>query len=221
MTSDTHKMPESLDNDNQIESRIGVHVQDGVVKEVHQNIYVGGRYEFCKACGCEIERKDEIFECLWCGKAPIHVRCKDREYECCKSCGELYRTEERQRASSGCLMLKTVSPFGSRVFFLFAKRTLQLGRSRKSQLDVGAGWSRDSNYQPGTNDIIVRCIDRNSLEQLREESLLMSRIHAALRILPSHSREMLAVYDLGAKGKGSSAGTWVGRIKLIRWYGIM
>ncbi len=186
-------------------------VNDGLVRNVTIIQNAGAQLEYCPCCNHEVTVREERFRCPHCGRQPIHLACCDAALGICKACARIYESEELQRQECGRLLLRTTSPFGSQDVFLFAKRTLQVGRARHDQLPSTRGNQPKGVYTPTLNDIVLRRMQRQHAEvqAMPDESRLISRVHGAFRVAMDAGQETLKVVDCGQDGAGSSGGTWL------------
>lgn len=210
----------------------GVKVQDAVVESIRQEIHyhTGPGREWCLSCNREVLKGERAYRCPWCGNSPFHEQCRDEELECCPVCARGFRIEEEQRAA--CLpLLLTIQrkmpangDLPSKVF-LFARRTVQIGRAKAHQVPPTAAGTEPTSYKPRFNDIISRVItspdgSRKIVDD--DRSLMISRCHGAFRIYPSPEGEELRYVDCGNDGQGSSFGSWVASKQLSpgRWHAV-
>ena len=198
-------------------------VRDSLVKG-DVNIHLGGAgpREYCECgCGADIYR-DKTFMCPDCHRKPVLESCRDKELGNCRICAEAWRSDERERGYCPRIAL-TVSlqdgatpPF---TVFLLPRRTVQLGRACSDQLPQRT--ARDTvggEFAPHQNDIICRVLTGPDGEPPREHvrSRMISRRHAAIRIVRERGRDIPMAIDCGRCGTGSEAGSFLGTARLPR-----
>ena len=185
-----------------------VRIAGDVRHEIHH--HHGPETKFCPCCHREIHTHDKRFECPECRRT-IHEDCQDKKLSCCSSCAKLYQNEETQRERCGRLKLLFKRPDGTATVFLFAKRTIQWGRSRDDQIMTKHS-KADDIYSPSFNDIVLRVMEETpkGVVQNPIRSKMVSRMHGAISVRRNCETGEVAILDWGNEGEGSSSGTWLG-----------
>lgn len=143
-----------------------------------------------------------VQRCPHCERPLHNGETLDKILNLCGDCAEDYRLEERDREEIIPLRLLLAGPGTEATAFLFAKRTLQWGRSRSEQLSLKP-YMADLPYDPGENDIILRVMEQDASGRAvanRERSLSISGAHGAITLQPGGKKEMVKVIDFSSTG---------------------
>ena len=163
---------------------------------------------------CRVEHRQAVDDDGECGRCRRAISRSGLEQGLCPDCLQRQKEDDISRMGAGELLLRIRTGDSLNFEFLFAPKTLLIGRAKKDQaifqlpVELGGGQKR--------NDLVLRRMEEveGILRPLESQSRLISRCHAAVSVRCIAGREEACVFDVGSDTRGSPNGTWLNSTRI-------